>query len=218
MWDKENILIIGASRGLGRAFVNELDKKYPNLKIFLASRKSLTSTQHQYIRFDASQSADQQNLLKLIDEIKPQQIFYFAGGGPYGPFHSFEWKDHEWALHVNFLTPAKILHHVLKGPNDLGQICFVGSLVAENNEHPLGSSYGAAKNALHSLIQSIVAEKNGKAKIRLFSPDYIDTDLLPKNALPRRMKLPILTAEVAAQKMLTWVVEPGATWHYQLKS
>jgi short-subunit dehydrogenase len=218
MWDKQNILIVGASRGLGRAFVAELDKINPNLNIFLASRKNPNAGQHQFIKFDASKPDDQQSLLKFIDEVKPQRIYYFSGGGPYGEFKNFEWKDHEWALQVNFLAPAKILHHALGQPGEIMQIGFVGSLIAENNAHPMGASYGAAKSALLSLISSVVAEKSSKIDIRLFSPDYIDTDLLPKNAFPRRMNLPILPTEVAAQKMLAWLVEPGATWHYQLKA
>lgn len=218
MWDKENILIVGASRGLGRAFVNELDKSKSELKLTLASRKNPNIEKHQYFKFDASKSDDLTHFLKVIDELKPQRIFYFAGGGPYGEFQKFDWKDHEWALNVNFLTPAKILHHVLNNPLEVKQLGFVGSLIAEENPHPFGASYGAAKAALLGLINSVVAEKQSTLDLRLFSPDYIDTDLLPKNAYPRRMNLPILPTQSAAEKMLSWLIEPKGHWHYQLKA
>ena len=105
-----------------------------------------------------------------------------AGGGPHGKFQSKEFKDHLWAYKLNLLFPAELIHWSLRNLS-LKQFVLVGSSVAESNADPLASSYSSAKHGLKGLVSSINAE-GCDFDLRLFSPPYMDTDLLPNNSQP----------------------------------
>ncbi len=208
----ENVFILGGSRGLGQAIVKELQHTQPSWRLFVFARKNVEHT------FDFSKSQDQAKVIATIGEQKPSRIFYIAGGGPYGEFAKKEWKDHQWALDVSFLFPAKLIHESLR-LEFVKQFVVIGSLVAESQAHPMGASYGAAKSALLGLLQSIKAENPAPSlDLRLFSPTFINTELLPKNAYPRRLGLPILEADFVAKKFCQWIVNPESHWHYKLES
>ncbi len=198
----ERILALGASRGLGSAVLKRL-----NGEIISISRKS------ESLKTDFSKIEDQRKILDSLREMKPERIFYFAGGGPFGEFATKEWKDHQWALEVNFLFPARLLHSVLGNLASVKQIVFVGSLIAEEKPHPLGASYGTGKSALKGLLSSIVAENNSSIDIRLFSPGYMDTQMLPKNAYPRREGVKLLSPDFVAEKFCEWVNNTTADWY-----
>ena len=137
-----------------------------------------------------------------IKNFKPTQIIYCAGGGPYGPFHKKKWSDHWWSLATTFLYPAELLHHLLScfenWPN-LQQVTFVGSAVAESEPDPLAASYAAAKHALKGLITTIQKENRLRPKILLFSPGYMQTDLLPATSWPKQQGLAQKAGDVAKE-------------------
>jgi short-subunit dehydrogenase len=200
----EKLIALGASRGLGATVVKKLQNKF---EVIALSRKS---EKH---KFDFSKNDEQLKVLEFIRHKRPQRIFYFAGGGPFGRFADKEWKDHQWALEVNFLFPSRLLHYVLANPGNVKQLVFVGSLIAENKAHPMGASYGAGKSALRALIDSTVNETKNSIDIRLFSPGYMDTEMLPKNAYPRREGMKLLSPDFVAEKFCEWVNNTNANWY-----
>lgn len=202
----EKVLALGASRGLGATVVKNLSVKF---EVISVSRKA------EKFKLDFSKPEEQKKVFELIDEVRPSRIFYFAGGGPFGTFESKEWKDHQWSLEVNFLFPGRLLHYVLAKNLNVKQIAFVGSLIAEDKTHPLGASYGAGKSALKALLESVFAEEKRKNSIdiRLFSPGYMDTEMLPKNAYPRREGIKLLSPNFVAEKFCEWVNNTNANWY-----
>lgn len=204
----KKILFLGGSRGFGAAVAQQCTS---DSEISIVSRKTKP------IALDFSKTESLEKLVPYIFEFKPNRIFYFAGGGPFGKFECKDWRDHQWALEVNFLFPARLLHKTLNEFSFVEQFVIIGSQIAEESAHPLGASYAAAKCAIKSMINSIVDEKPS-LDIRLFSPGYMDTELLPKNAYPRREKRPILSTSFAAEKFLNWVNEKNGKWHYILSS
>ena len=203
---KEKVIFLGGSRGFGAA-VAQLCAS--DLELSIISRKTTP------LALDFSKPDSLDKLAKYISEFRPSKIFYFAGGGPFGKFESKSWRDHEWALEVNFLFPTRLLYKILSEFSFVEQFVITGSHIAEDYPHPLGASYAAAKCALKGLVNSIVSE-TPSLDIRLFSPGYMDTELLPKNAYPRRENKPILSAKFAAEKFLNWVNEKNGKWHYIL--
>lgn len=212
----EKIVVLGASRGLGRALVEELIKQSPD-QILLVSRK-LSSTKtdlpqvknFEYIEADLTKDENVSNLMRSIASLNPHRIFYVAGGGAYGTFNSREWKDHDWTLRLNFLTPAKIIHALLgvkrEPGSNLHQIMIVGSSVAGLRPDPMAASYSAAKHALVGLISSLQGESHS-LDLRLFNPGYINTSLLPKNAKPRHDGSLVHEAHYVADYLLTWLLD-----------
>ena len=155
MSKRERAALLGVSRGLGWNFARILADQSSYDGYFLSSRKSLAlkSLQdffHQrghsaeVLSCDFSKPAEQADLEQKLKSFHVTQIFYFAGGGPYGPFCEKEWKDHQWAWQVNFLFPAYLLHTFC---DQLKRFVLVGSAIAESQADPLSASYSAAKKA-----------------------------------------------------------------------
>lgn len=174
--ENENWSLLGASRGLGFEFSKLVPLLDKNISMFLASRT--------INGFDFSKTDLFEFYCERIFETKPQRIFYFAAGGTYGSFGKYDWKDHQWTMNVSFNFPAFLLNYFLKNHQGLKQIVFIGSDIAENKPDPNAAMYCAAKHALKGLTGSVMLE-NPPFQITLYSPGYMNTNMLPKNAWPR---------------------------------
>lgn len=207
----EKILILGGARGLGGALRALWQKERPQDQLVVTSRKPLNIIGIESHICDFSQTQDVEKLLDFMQKWQPDRILCFPGGGPYGAFASKEWKDHHWALKVSLLTPLRVGHQFLKLKNSR-QIVFVGSAIAEAAADPFAASYSIAKHGLLGFVESLQAENTGK-DIRLFSPGYMATDMLP---LPTRQKkqLPVKSAEETAEQMYRWVLDENVGWHF----
>jgi short-subunit dehydrogenase len=187
----ESILILGGSRGLGKALFNEflaLDIPIEN-----RSRKTVPA-------FDFSKPENWNSIFEQIVQHQATRIIYCAGGGPYGPYSRFDWKDHQWSLRVNFEFPAFLILNLLKNPPpNLKQLVFIGSQIAENQPDPGAASYAAGKHALKGLVTSLIAENQLSFDLRLLSPGYMQTDLLPLSSPPRLQGLARSPESIAGQ-------------------
>ncbi|AZZ37960.1 hypothetical protein CIK05_14495 [Bdellovibrio sp. qaytius] len=191
-------ILLGASRGLGWATYQALAKKYPAAEFLLVSRK-ITEGNYQSFKFDFAKELSSDFLTKLSD-FNPTTIIYFAAGGPYGNFQEKKWTDHQWALQVSFLFPAQLIHSLMqKAPSTLKKFVVVGSAIAENKPDPGAASYCAAKHALKGLVSTLKEENKSAFKIDLFSPGYIETDMLPAHSWPRQQGLAASAENVALQ-------------------
>lgn len=196
----EKWLIIGGSRGLGFEFFQQAQSIYPQNKFWIVSRKSPHSTSSfQHFPCDLSQPAETERMISFFDDQKIHRLFYFAGGGPYGAFPDKQWKDHQWAWNVSFVSAARCLHAYLRKPG-LQQMIFIGSDIAGSKPDPGAASYAAAKHALRGLITSVQGENlKDAADVRLYSPGYMQTDLLPAHSKPRQQGLALNPSDVAKE-------------------
>jgi short-subunit dehydrogenase len=205
---KEKYLLLGASRGLGACFLNTVLSQSDNSEVSVVSRKATKSVKKQsekssviYRDIDFSNTQGQQEALDWISEFRPTQIFYFAAGGPYGDYSQKKWKDHLWALEVSFLFPSLLTHFCLSQKH-IRQLVLLGSAVAEERGDPGAASYAAAKHGLLGLHRSVTLEQPS-LDFRLFSPGYMDTDLLPLHAWPRQKEL-VEAPQKVAEKLWSW--------------
>jgi short-subunit dehydrogenase len=89
----------------------------------------------------------------------------------------------------------------------------VGSAIAELKPDPKAASYAASKSGLHGFVSSLQDElKESAMKIGLFSPGYMDTEMLPSTASVRRNGARINAPLLAAEDLLRWIKE-GNSWH-----
>jgi short-subunit dehydrogenase len=191
--------LIGASRGLGQSFAWQVARHRPEDQILIVSRRADT-TQLPRCELYACDLNTEQGQVQLIEQLQtwqPQRLFYFAGGGPYGSYQSKAWKDHQWAWQVSFMAAARVLHTIDRAE----QMVFIGSAIAENQPDPHAASYAAAKHALKGLVTTLQVE-NPKRDLRLYSPGYMDTGLLPPRAVARQQVL--LKPEVVAADLYEW--------------
>lgn len=211
MIPNEKWILLGARRGLGKSFL-DLAATYP-IQILASSRKiePHSAPNVEIHRADVTVKENWPELLENLWKFSPSRIFYFAGGGPYGRFEDKAWKDHEWALKLNFEFPAFLLHQTLR-TKGLRQIVFIGSSIAESSPDPMAASYAAAKHALKGLVSTIQTEQrqgalkaNSDRDIRLFSPGYMDTSLLPMNAWPRQQAGLVKSTDEISKVLFNWI-------------
>ncbi len=227
---EERIAVLGASRGLGRAFVETWLARDVSAGFFLLARKTALlekiqlsgrerGAKMQIGSFDFSSEPDQDKVLEALESFRPTRLLYFAAGGPYGPFASKSWSSHQWAWRVTFEFPARLLHQALQDPlrDSVQQLILIGSSIAEEGADPNAASYCAAKHALHGLVQTLheESESTESLDLRLFSPGYLDTELLPPNAEPRQKPGRVRSPHAAAQALYEWMLDPGASRHYK---
>jgi short-subunit dehydrogenase len=230
--------IIGSSRGLGKAVALFMSTHFPNIEsLVLVSRKEELlkqvrekalspknpdgqETQSQLknceiIAADLTNPEQILTLCKRLSDSKPDVVVYCAGGGPYGSFATKEWKDHQWSLDLGLTAPMRLTHAWLKArkPTDVGRFVIVGSRVAGLNPDPGASSYAAGKHGLVGFVSSLQKElEDNQNKVLLFSPGYMDTDMLPANAQVRLYGEKILSPETAAQALWRWL-KKESHWH-----
>ncbi len=213
--------ILGASRGLGEALALQFTDVLPCDALFLSARKeALLADLRDEILVDKSwpgsvvlepmDFADPASLASLVPSLQnfdPTHIIYVAGGGPHGAFWKKKWRDHHWAFQVGFLFPCQLGHHILSmkdrgdGFLQLKELIFIGSAIAESSADGLAASYAAAKHALRGWVTSVQTE-SPPAGMTLFSPGYMDTDMLPKSAWPRQSSGLVKTPKVVAEDLI----------------
>lgn len=204
----EKIAILGASRGLGAALVTEALRA--GAQVLAIARKPSPATKGAtFLSADVATEFGQQQALEALSAQVPDRVFICVGGGPFGAFAAKKWMDHLWALQVSFLFPARVVHHLWSNQSQ-SQIILVGSSVAEASADPGAASYSAAKHALRGMFASLRAE-NPEADLRLFSPGYMDTDLLPKGAMVREMG--VWSPKTVACDLWAWALSPDKGGH-----
>ena len=208
--NSETWLLVGASKGLGFEFFKQI-QNLSNIKptLIFANRnienlKKEVGPNDQAFSYDMSKPELVEKLIETLNLKKITRFFYFAGGGPYGNFIEKSWKDHDWALNVTFVSVAKLLHYFLQ-QDSFRQAILIGSDIAENSPDPGASSYSAAKHALRGLVCSLQKEIGITKDLRLFSPGYMNTGLLPKSAWPRTQAGLVTEPVVVAEQLFVWM-------------
>lgn len=211
----ERTAILGASRGLGFELVGQAiqfgEVLAVSRKIELAQFSIGNSSEDSLhrLRADFSHLDGQNSTLSRLGEFRPTKVFYVAGGGPYGRFIDKNWSAHEWGLQVTFLFAAQVVNFIFKNSPKC-QIILVGSSVAEDGGDSNAASYSAAKHALVGLYRSIHLE-SPELDLRLISPGYMDTDMLPKSAEVR--KKGVWSPKIVAQEVWSWSQSPDVGGH-----
>lgn len=207
-------LILGASRGLGRELAKEILRG--GEKVVGVARKGdrLDQLAKEFPNFlpvvaDFSKPKGQADVLALLTQQKFARVFYCAGGGPYGSYHQRDWLSHQWALDVTFTMAARILLQ-LSADKQPPQTVLIGSAVAESEPDPGAASYCAAKHALRGLYESLKVEYPDW-DLRLYSPGYMDTDMIPPNAAVRNRRLH--SPVDVAKELWLWTLTSGTGGH-----
>jgi short-subunit dehydrogenase len=213
------IAILGASRGLGRALCQQWAT--PENSIWAVSRRIDSLSPESFASagafrassVDLSRSSDLEIWLPGLLDWEPHTVVYVAGGGAFGPFEMKDFKDHIWAWQVSFLSAARVCHSLMRSDRS-PQLLLIGSAVAETQGDPHAASYSAAKHALVGLCRSLWLEKP-QWDLRLYSPSYMDTDLLPPRARPRSDGSLISSPGAVAEFIVQSASDPaqhGAWW------
>lgn len=201
----DRAVILGASRGLGAQLVAQASATRYSVTGFGRKESNLRALQERFPLFeyqvaDFSTRVGQDLAISYLLETSFNHVFCVAGGGPYGRFGEQSWESHDWAIEVSFRFQARLLHALAQN-HRFEQVVLIGSSVAETLPDPKASSYCAAKHALRGLWSTIRLEYP-EWDVRLFSPGYMDTDMLPANAAVR--KLGVYDPATLARELWMW--------------
>jgi len=212
----DRVIILGASRGFGAELVKHISLTGGCPTVGFGRKDApLKALREQFPLFeyritDFSKSTGQDEAIRFLLEENYSKVICVAGGGPFGPFQERAMKDHQWAWEVTYHFQARLIHAMLVAGKRDEQLILVGSAVAESQPDPLAASYCAAKHALKGLVTSVRLENPGW-DIRLFSPGYMDTELLPPNAAVRQ--LGVYSPADMARDLWLWSLSTDNTGH-----
>ncbi len=204
-----NILITGASKGIGREVALILSKD-PDNNIFIISRSEEPLEQlskeavHKNISYKVSDlnilAKEPEKLLKLVrEEFDTLDILINNAGFLIAkPFTDLSHKDDELIISTNFLSPMWIIRSLLPIIPRGGHIVNISSMSGFQGSSKYSglSVYGASKGALSILGESLAAEfgKEGPS-INSLSLGAAQTEMLEK-AFPG-YKAPLQADEIA---------------------
>ena len=211
----DRVIVLGASRGLGAELVKHISSAGYSVVGFGRKAAALEALREANPSFkfhltDFSTQLGQDEAIRYLVEQSYSKVISVAGGGPYGPFQNRAWKDHRWGWEVTFQFPARVIHAMLVAGRLDKQLVLVGSAVAESSPDPMAASYSAAKHALKGLVTSVQLE-NPSWDVRLFSPGYMDTDMLPANAVVR--ELGVYNPALIAGELWSWSLSSDKSGH-----
>ena len=173
MQDK-NILIVGASSGIGAALAQSLNLKGANL--YTASRTEGETPSVLHINFDA-QTPDYQGFTQLPDVI--HGFVYAPGTINLKPFGRISMDDFKNDFQINVLGAIGILQAILpKMKRADGASVVLFSTVAVQTGMGFHSSIAASKGAIEGLTRSLAAEfAMQKIRVNCIAPSLTDTPL-----------------------------------------
>ena len=175
----KNILIVGASSGIGLETAKSLLAKGYN--IFSASRNQPDLAGITHITWDA-QNPDASVFTTLPDEI--QGVVYCPGTINLKPFHRLSQEDFKNDFQINVLGAVAVLQAILprlKKADGASIVLF--STVAVKIGLGFHASVAASKGAIEGLTLSLAAElSSNKIRVNCVAPSLTDTPLA-KNLL-----------------------------------
>jgi len=165
-----NILITGASRGIGRSLAEYYKKKKANLYLIARDEEKLKELSSNYFAVDLSDFNKVREISKKLSSIKFDLIILNAGistphSRDFPPFEAFK-----KVIDVNFLSIHALLEHIdFKN----SKVVFISSLASLLGA-PTSLAYSASKRALNSYAESLYF---AGVDVRLILPGFIKTDM-----------------------------------------
>ena len=170
----KNILIVGASSGIGQQTANQLISK--GFKVFSASRNNPQLTDITHFDWDAK-NPDSTIFATLPDEL--HGVVYCPGTINLKPFHRLSQDDFKNDFQINVLGAISVIQAVLpklKKANNASIVMY--STVAAKIGMGFHASVAASKGAIEGLTISLAAElASAKIRVNCIAPSLTDTPL-----------------------------------------
>lgn len=170
---KRNILITGASAGLGAALAREyaqrgwnlilVARREERLQALAAELNQVHGTQSQVIATDLFSETAVPDLLRALNGVQIDGLINNAGYGHPGTFLTSDWEDHRRFNHLMSVVPIELTRALLPGmvERGYGRIMQVASLAGHMPGSRGHTLYAAVKSYLIKFSESLNAELEG---------------------------------------------------------
>ena len=169
----KNIVIIGGSRGIGNAIVENL---LEDNKVFNISRNPIEKSHNNLTNFQVDILTDELPDIENVDA-----LIYCPGSINLKPVNRLKLEDFRQDFEINVIGAVKAVHKYLdnlkKGNNP--SIVFF-STVATKLGMPFHTSVAAAKAGVEGLTKSLGAELAPTVRVNAIAPTVTNTDLASK--------------------------------------
>jgi len=207
-YQNKNVLILGASYGIGEQVAKQLHLLGANLWLVARSSDKLKDLQQQLKQERVSVShgdvCSLSSLQSLGDVIKQQWqridycIFSSAVYTPMG-IETFDNTQAHQMIDVNLKGFFNVIEALLKQQSFTVKKMVVLSSPSGFFGMPNSLAYGASKAGLSNLVQSLACEKLPNTKFQIIYPGFVKTRLTDKNQFPMPF---LIDSEQAAQRIV----------------
>jgi NAD(P)-dependent dehydrogenase (short-subunit alcohol dehydrogenase family) len=177
----KNIVVIGGSKGIGKAIVTSLVGEN---KVISISRSDTLEPHQNLTHFSLDILTDE---LPTIEEI--DSLIYCPGSINLKPIARLKLEDFRDDFEINVIGAVKAIQHFLPSLKK-GQkpSILLFSTVAAKLGMPFHASIAASKSAVEGLAKSLGAELAPTIRVNVIAPTVTDTDLASKLLRNDRMK------------------------------
>ena len=169
----KNILVIGGSKGIGKAIITNLVEEN---HVYNVSRTSPDFSHNNLTHFSLDILTDE---LPEIDKI--DTLIYCPGSINLKPISRLKLEEFRYDFEINVVGAVKTIQKYLpklKEGNSPNILLF--STVASKLGMPFHASVAAAKSAVEGLTKSLGAELAPTIRVNAIAPTVTDTDLASK--------------------------------------
>jgi len=169
----KTIVIIGGSKGIGKAISNALLDQNSVINI---SRSQPEFSHRNLTHYNCDILTDE-----LPDLEKVDTLIYCPGSINLKPFERLKIEDFKHDYEINFIGAVKAIQKYLpnlKATDNANILLF--STVASKLGMPFHTSVASVKSAIEGLVKSLAAEYAPKIRINAIAPTVTDTTLAAK--------------------------------------
>ncbi|MBJ2174628.1 SDR family oxidoreductase [Aureibaculum sp. A20] len=177
----KTIIIIGGSKGIGKAIVESL---IDHFKIINISRSPSQINHQNFSQFQCDVLEDELPEIEVADS-----LIYCPGSINLKPISRLSLEDFKTDFNINVLGAVKAIQHylpILKKGNNPSIVLF--STVAVKMGMPFHSSIAVAKGGVEGLVKSLAAELAPTVRVNAIAPTVTDTGLADKLLRNDKMK------------------------------
>lgn len=166
-------IIIGGSKGIGKAFIENFIEEH---KIINISRTTPSIKHNNLTHYDCDVLTDDLPEIENADG-----LIYCPGSINLKPISRLKIEDFKADFEINVIGAVKAIQHylpALKKSNQAAIVLF--STVASKLGMPYHASIATAKSAVEGLVKSLGAELAPSIRINAIAPTVTDTELASK--------------------------------------
>lgn len=210
----KNIIITGASRGIGRELAKKHIQAGNNVLAISRNESKLKEisdkNNYRYKALDLNDLKEFESLLDLINDWENIDVLYNnAGLLIKKPFQKLTSDDFSQSWKVNFLAPAMLIQSLLSKMNSNTHIVNISTMGAVQGsvKFPELAAYSSSKSALVNLTELLAEEFEKKQpKINVVALGAVQTEMLEQ-------AFPGYEAPLSSEEMANYLFDFGLNGH-----